>query len=131
VGIVDDVDLFLYDYKATDSAQHKALTGVANHLILKNLDDLYRHGAQILLRCPLIPGLNDSAEHLVGIARLSARYPGFVGVELMAYHNLGRDKATRIGYHTPLADLASADETTKQRWLDTLHTLGCTSARLG
>jgi glycyl-radical enzyme activating protein len=131
VGIVDDVDLFLYDYKATDSAQHKALTGVANHLILKNLDDLYRHGAQILLRCPLIPGLNDSAEHLAGIARLSARYPGFVGVEIMAYHNLGRDKATRIGYHTPLADLASADETTKQRWLDTLHTLGCTSARLG
>jgi hypothetical protein len=49
----------------------------------------------------------------------------------MAYHNLGRDKAARIGYHNSLADLASADATTKQRWLDTLHTLGCTRARLG
>jgi hypothetical protein len=130
-AIGDAVDLFLYDYKATDPAQHKALTGVANHLILKNLDHLYRHGAQILLRCPLIPGLNDSAEHLAGIASLSARYPGFVGVEIMAYHNLGRDKAARIGYHNPLADLASADATSKQRWLDTLHGLGCTRARLG
>jgi pyruvate formate lyase activating enzyme len=130
-AIVDAVDLFLYDYKATDPAQHTSLTGVSNHMILKNLDYLYSRNAQIMLRCPLIPGLNDSTEHLAGIARLSARYPGLGGVEIMAYHNLGRDKAARIGYDNPLADVASANEATKLRWLDTLHQLGCTRARLG
>jgi pyruvate formate lyase activating enzyme len=130
-AIVDDVDLFLYDYKATDSAQHRALTGAPNQLILDNLDYLYSRGAQIVLRCPLVPGVNDSPTHLAGIAALSARYPALRGVEIMAYHAMRRDKAARIGYDTRLKDLPSADEATKARWLDTLHGLGCKRAQLG
>lgn len=49
----------------------------------------------------------------------------------MAYHSLGRDKAARIGYDSPLVALASADEATKLGWLDALHALGCVSARIG
>jgi glycyl-radical enzyme activating protein len=130
-AIADHVDLFLYDYKATDPAQHKGLTGVPNHKILKNLDYLYNCRAQIVLRCPLIPGVNDSPDHLAGIASLSARYPRLCGIEIMAYHNLGRDKASRIGHDNPLMDLPSADEVVKARWIDALHDLGCTRARLG
>jgi pyruvate formate lyase activating enzyme len=130
-AIVDHVDLFLYDYKATDSDQHRALTGVPNELILDNLDYLYHRGAHIVLRCPLVPGVNDSPEHLAGIAALSARYPRLNGVELMAYHSLGRDKAARLGYHDPLAHLPSADAAAKARWLDTLRQLGCERAQLG
>jgi len=131
MAVADDVDLFLYDYKATDPAQHKALTGVSNHKILANLEYLYSRGARIVLRCPLVPGVNDAPEHLAGIARLSARYPDLAGVEIMPYHNLGRDKAARIGYHTPLADLPSADEATKAGWLRALHALGCERAQFG
>jgi glycyl-radical enzyme activating protein len=130
-AVADDVDLFLYDYKATDPNQHKALTGASNRLILGNLEYLYNRGAQIVLRCPLVPGVNDSPDHLAGIASLSARYPHLAGVEIMAYHAMGRDKAARIGYDNPLAGLSSADEATKARWIDTLHQLGCTRARLG
>jgi pyruvate formate lyase activating enzyme len=130
-AIVDDVDLFLYDYKATDPEQHRALTGTTNRLILDNLDYLYNRGAQIVLRCPLVPGVNDTPEHLAGIGALSARYPRLGGVEILAYHALGRDKAARIGYDNPLADLPSADEATTARWIDTLHQLGCERARLG
>jgi pyruvate formate lyase activating enzyme len=129
--IVDDVDLFLYDYKATDPDEHRALTGAPNHLILANLDYLYHHGAEIILRCPLIPGVNDSPAHLAGIAALSTRYPGLRGMEIMAYHALGRDKAARMGYDNPLAGLPNTDETTKARWLDALRALGCERAQLG
>ncbi len=130
-AIADDVDLFLYDYKATDPGQHKALTGASNSLILENLNELYNRGAKIILRCPLVPEVNDSLDHLAAIAALSARYPRLGGVEIMAYHALGRDKAARIGYDNPLAGLPSADEATKARWIDALHDLGCTRARLG
>jgi len=130
-AIADDVDLFLYDYKATDPVHHKHLIGVSNHLILENLEYLYNRGASIMLRCPLIPGLNDTPDHLAGIAALSARYPRLGGVEIMAYHNMGRDKAAGIGYDNPLGDLPSADEATKARWLGALHEMGCTRARLG
>lgn len=130
-AIVDDVDLFLYDYKATSPAEHRRLTGASNMLILDNLDYLYRRAARIILRCPLVPGVNDTAEHLAGIAALAARYPRLEGVQIMGYHSMGRDKAARVGYSNPLGDLPTADAATKTRWLDTLHRLGCARAVSG
>jgi glycyl-radical enzyme activating protein len=129
--IIDEVDLFLFDYKATDPDEHRRLTGVSNELILENLDYLYSHDAHIILRCPLIPGINDSAAHLAGIAALAARYPRLHGIEIMAYHNLGREKAARLGYVNPLADLPSADKTIASSWIGALERLGCVDVRPG
>lgn len=125
------VDLFLYDYKGTDPALHRQQTGVTNDLILKNLDYLYRQDARLILRCPLVPGVNDTREHLQGIAALSARYPRLEGVEIIAYHNMGKAKAEQIGYENPLLDLPTASEEVKVEWLETLHELGCARAALG
>jgi pyruvate formate lyase activating enzyme len=123
-------DLFLFDYKATDPTEHRRLTGVSNERILGNLDYLYRRGARIVLRCPLVPGVNDPSEHLAGIAALAARYPALEGVEVLPYHDLGRDKAARIGQTFALPGVPSADAATAARWLDALHALGCTRAAL-
>lgn len=127
----DLTDLFLYDYKATDPDEHRRLTGASNRLVLDNLDLLYRRGARVRLRCPLVPGLNDTPEHLEGIAALADRYPDLEGIEIMPYHDLGRDKAARIGREYALSGLPSADEAAKAGWLDWLHALGCTQAVLG
>jgi pyruvate formate lyase activating enzyme len=127
----DLTDLFLFDYKATDPGEHRRLTGVSNRLILDNLDYLYRRGAHIILRCPLVPGVNDTPEHLAGIAALNVRYPNLKGIEVMPYHDLGRDKAARIGGDYALASVPSADEETKAAWLEHLHAVGCTRAVLG
>lgn len=125
------VDLFLFDYKASDPAAHKALTGVTNEGILRNLDLLAQSGAAIVLRCPLIPGINDTLEHLCGIAALAARYPALRGVELLPYHNLGNHKYTRFGYPNALPNLRDPDESVTRGWLATLHSLGCDQATLG
>jgi glycyl-radical enzyme activating protein len=130
-AIAPYVDLFLFDYKATDAAAHQALTRVGNDLILGNLDLLHGLGAGIILRCPLIPGVNDTAEHLAGIAAMARRYPGLLAIEIMAYHDFGHHKAERVGQQAPLAGLVTASEEQKQAWLRTLHGLGCTEARLG
>lgn len=127
-AILPYVDLFLYDYKAT--AQHRTLTGVVHELVRSNLDFLAKQDAAVILRCPLVPGVNDTDEHLAAIADLARRYPG-MSVELMAYHNMGSHKAVRVGQAAPLAHLPTADEATKAAWLDRLHDLGCTQARFG
>ena len=129
--VATDVDLFLFDYKATEPDRHRELTGVGVEGILANLDWLYRIGARLVLRCPLIPGVNDSAAHLAGIARLSARYPHLDGVEVLPYHDLGREKAQQIGLPNPLAGLPTTDEPTVDGWLAELHRLGCARARRG
>ena len=130
-AIAGDVDLFLYDYKATGVQAHRELTGVDPAPILDNLDWLMAHGAHVALRCPLIPGVNDSPEHLTAIAALSARYPALEAVDVLPYHALGRDKAERIGIHGPLDGLPSADEATIAGWLEELHRLGCSRTARG
>ena len=129
--VAPETDLFLYDYKATDPEEHRRLTGVSNDIILQNLDFLYNSGAKIILRCPLVPGINDSREHLEGIALLSERYPDLVDVQVMPFHDMGRDKYRQLGQVNPLEGLPTADAVTKSGWIAALHRLGCTKAHLG
>lgn len=91
------VDLFLYDYKETDPVLHQNFTGVSNELILENLEKLSALETKILLRCPIIPGLNDREDHFRSIAAISAKYSAVKGVELLPYHKLGVSKAGRMG----------------------------------
>jgi pyruvate formate lyase activating enzyme len=128
--ILPYTDVFLFDYKATDSAQHTEFTGVGNALILSNLDYLYHNGANIILRCPLIPGVNDIPEHLEGIAGLFRKYPNLLGIEIMPYHNLGLSKSKKLGFITELCIPETVTEETKQGWLDELNRLGCEKVKV-
>jgi pyruvate formate lyase activating enzyme len=53
-------DLFLYDWKLTNDELHRAYTGVSNKKIYENLLLLDEAGAVLRLRCPIIPGVNDT-----------------------------------------------------------------------
>ena len=107
------------------------MVGVSNELILSNLDFLYQQAAAIILRCPLIPGVNDTPEHLAGIAKLAEKYPNLKGIEIMAYHDLGRDKGLKLGQEYPLEGIKTADHDTQQAWLEALSAMGCTGATIG
>ena len=88
-------DGFLFDCKAS-TARHKELTGVEDGLILKNLDRLYRLGARIVLRCPIVPGGNLDEDFPAKIRELREKYPN-MAVQLMPYHRAGLGKAERLG----------------------------------
>lgn len=128
--ILPYVDTFLFDYKDTDSARHKKLTGVSNELILSNLDFLYKKNARIILRCPLIPSVNDTENHLKGIAELSKKYPLLEGIEIMPYHNLGISKGTGIGLEGRQLMLENTSRQTKDEWSCILKKFGCTNFKM-
>lgn len=117
------VDEFLWDYKETDPKKHQEFTGVRNEQILKNLDLLYEKGAGLVLRCPIIPGLNDTEEHFWGIAERSRRMRHLKGVEIMPYHKFGVAKDRRIGrmqqkeYEVPSVRM-------REMWEETIETMG-------
>lgn len=129
--ILNLVDLFLFDYKETDNKNHREFTGVDNKVILENLKILHDQGANIILRCPIIPGVNDNDIHFKGIANLANELPNLKGVELMAYHNIGRDKAAEIGIENESYHVENATEDMKLSWLSKLHEYKCTSATIG
>jgi pyruvate formate lyase activating enzyme len=122
-SVLPYVDLFLYDCKETDHELHKRYTGVDDTLILENLKWLHDVKARIILRCPVIAGLNDRADHFQGIAALAGEYPNLEGVELLPYHKLGVSKAERMGlarteiYRQPPQDMADT-------WNRTVRALG-------
>ena len=95
-AVMPSVDLFLYDYKATDPEVHKAYVGCDNRRILENLRYLHDSGARVLVRCPIIPGVNDNQTHFDAIAQLTVQLPKLVGAEILPYHKLGVSKAKRI-----------------------------------
>lgn len=93
------VDLFLYDLKLMDDARHRALTGVSNAPILRNLTRLSRQGHQIVIRVPIIPEINDDAENLRQMAAALARLPHRHPVNLLPYHPTAAHKYERL--HKP------------------------------
>jgi pyruvate formate lyase activating enzyme len=95
--ILKNVDIFLYDLKDTDPARHKKYTGVELAPILENLQKLDAAGAAIYLRCPIIPDLNATPEHMKGIAEIADKLVNLREVNLMPYHPLGESKIQRLG----------------------------------
>lgn len=97
VKAAEYTDYFLYDCKETDANNHKKYTGADNETIIKNLEILNDIKAAVILRCPIIPGVNDRKNHFENIANLSNRYSCIKSVEFMPYHPLGICKSEQIG----------------------------------
>lgn len=95
-GIRGYVDLFLYDLKLMDEARHRQFTGVSNELILGNLQALSRRGHHIILRVPIIPGINDDLENIRQIGAFAAALPRLNRVDILPYHRAGAEKYHRL-----------------------------------
>ena len=103
------VDLILYDLKLMDSQKHQAVTGVPNELILANLRWLTENHPQVIVRVPIIPGINDDQENLQQIGEFVASLKRITELHLLPYHKAGSDKYQRLGRTYQLPDLQSPD----------------------
>jgi pyruvate formate lyase activating enzyme len=90
-------DLFLYDLKLIDDERHREFTGVTNQPILRNLQDLSALGHSIVLRIPIVPGLNDDDESIAQLAEFITALPHRHPIELLPYHHIAVDKYLRLG----------------------------------
>jgi len=95
-SIREYVDLFLYDLKLMDDARHRKFTGVSNKLILGNLQALAQRGHNIVLRVPIIPGVNDDDGDISQIGAFAAAWPRLNRVDILPYHHAGVDKYNRL-----------------------------------
>jgi pyruvate formate lyase activating enzyme len=125
------VDIFLFDFKLTDSDEHIKYTGVPNEGILKNLDLAYRNGTPIILRCIVVPGINDNEKHFKGICALNEKYPGLLGIEILPYHTMGNSKRTSIGSGETLTHLNTVPPETASQWIEKLKEMGCSKVKIG
>jgi len=116
--LLELVDLWLWDVKASPE-KHEKLTGVPWEPILANLEKLAGSGAAIMLRCPLVPGINDEDAQLIRIAELADRLGCVQRIDLEPYHPLGEGKNLALGRNDAFHS-AFASEAGKKRWRETV-----------
>ncbi len=90
--ILPYLDLYLMDIKHMDSAKHKEFTSAGNERILENAKKLSKSGVELVIRTPVVPGFNDTAEEIRAIAKFASTLDGVKQHHLLPYHRLGQDK---------------------------------------
>lgn len=100
-SIAEHAGLFLCDVKHADSAVHERLTGVGNELILANLRKLARLGKPIIVRMPVIPGVNDDEANVCATGEIIRSLEGVQRVDLLAYNEAGKGKLAQLARSAP------------------------------
>jgi len=108
--IIGLVDLFLYDIKFLDKEKLLYHTGAARALLCGNLRRLIEKGARVIVRVPVIPGINDGEKEWKELATFINRTDGIEAIQLLPYHASGRQKYARLGRKDPLGPVAPPDE---------------------
>lgn len=103
-------DLFLYDLKAMDPDIHQKFTGVRNDKILENLRLLAEFGARIIIRIPLIHGVNSDQKNIQETAQFIAALPGDQEVNLLPYHNIAQVKHQKLGQEYQEGEMGEPSE---------------------
>ena len=103
--ILPYTDLFLYDIKHIDPEKHRRQTGVDNALILDNFKKLCQNGAEIIVRIPIVPGFNNSADEIQRIVSYVNAQDHIREIHLLPYHRLGLPKYKALEQEYVLEEL--------------------------
>ena len=90
-------NVLMTDVKLMDSALHKKYVGVGNEEILHNLQRADALGIPIIVRTPVVPGVNDTKENIAATAAFLKGLHHLASYELLPYHPLGLSKAAALG----------------------------------
>lgn len=88
-----------FDVKTVDPEKHRQGTGTGNERILENLRRLCARfsGIPVIVRTPIIPGLNDTPAEITSILAFLRTLPRAVEYELLPYHGFGEPKYEQLG----------------------------------
>lgn len=110
IEVARRTDLFLYDLKMMDSGLHKQWTNAGNEQILLNLKAIAATGTEIIIRIPLIGGVNDDIDNIDQTAKFISGLAGAVKeVHLLPYHNIAKHKYQKLGKENGFENLKEPD----------------------
>lgn len=102
------VDLWMCDLKLFDGQRHREWTGVDNVRIKDNMRRLAESGGRMLVRTPVIPGVNDNEGEIGAISDFLSDLK--VEYRLLGFHTLGFDKYRTTGIVNELEGYAPLGE---------------------
>ena len=128
VDVLPWIDWLIIDIKHMNPAIHQKQTGVANEIILGNIEYIASShwDGRLIIRIPVIPGVNDDAANLEAAA-VFIQKQGLKEVNLLPFHRLGSSKYEQLGLVYPCQNVAppSREEMLAHRGLFTSAGLHC------
>ncbi len=103
-------DLLLYDLKIMDERRHKELTGESNVLILDNLRKISADGREIIIRTPVIRGINDDEDNIQRLSESLLFCKNLKKINLLPYHKGAEGKLRRLMKKSALNDFKAPSE---------------------
>ncbi len=102
--MLDNIDLVLLDVKSGIPETYKVVTGRELQPTVDFGDRLAERGIEIWVRFVLVPGLTDDPENIRAAAAIAARWGSVSRVEVLPFHQMGRDKWSSLGMKYTLED---------------------------
>lgn len=92
-------DIFISDLKTMDTEMHRSRIGTGNELVLDHLQRVVDAGCDLILRIPVIPGVNDGMDNVRATADfILDRLHGRIRVlQLLSFMRLGVEKYQSLG----------------------------------
>jgi pyruvate formate lyase activating enzyme len=102
--MIDDIDLVLLDVKSGIPETYRKVTGRDLAPTLEFGRRLAARGTEIWIRFVLVPGLTDDPANVEAVADYVAELATVTRVEVLPFHQMGRDKWEALGLRYELGD---------------------------
>ena len=140
--VAQNCELLLIDLKVMDSDKHILYTGVRNEQIISNIQLINTLNTPFYIRIPLIEGINADDANIEAVGKFlnnlntslvqsrvgvkGKREELLLGVNLLPYHDVGRDKHRRLwsAYNPDHIPMAAPSDETLQRCVAQFATYG-------
>ena len=110
-GVLDYTDLFLFDIKQLVDEEHIKYTGVSNKTILDNLNFIIQKKKNIIIRMPVIPGINDTVININLLKDLISGNNGYINeLHLLPYHNIASNKYKKLNIENKFKESLSLNK---------------------
>lgn len=99
--ILEKLNLIFVDIKHMEDHKHRFYTGVGNEKILENISRLKALKVPVVVRIPVIDGVNSDIDNIRKTAEFVKRNVDAPKVELLPYHSFGDSKYEALGLRKP------------------------------
>lgn len=123
------LDHIIMDFKHPDSIKHKEITGIGNEITKSNIQKAATENRDLLVRIPLIGGFNTSAKDFEDFIEFLKSVKGEkIRVEVLKYHEYGKDKWEKCSLEYKMKD-AFVSEETRRNFEEKIKAAGLTVVR--
>ena len=122
------VNLLICDIKCISPDVHNEWTGFDNRIVLDNLKKAAEMQKDLLIRVPLVKGMNDSNEEIAKIAEFLRELTSkrdALQVQILRQHHLGEPKYAALGIEYPMSGQPIPTPEEVEQFAGKISKVGC------